>query len=298
MTERVDFHVHSNRSCDGDFTPAELVRMARDKGYRAISIADHDTVAAYPEALESGRELGVEIIPSIEVTTLFEGREFHLLLPFVEHDSRAILEIIEGQTASRMEEARERVEKLRRLGFEISWDEVRMKSNGVPPLGVKIAQILLESPAAAGHESLEEFTRPDNRAAGPYLFYREYFAEGKPAHVPKRYIGLLDVLRRAPETGGVPVLAHPGAYFQRTTREDALALREHGLVGLEVWTSYHTPEQVDIYRELADELDLVPTAGSDFHGKIKPHVVFGALKEGGYWMVERLRKAKARRDRP
>ena len=79
MSELVDFHVHSNRSCDGDYSPAELIGFARDTGFRAISIADHDTTAAYPEAVELGRAAGVEVIPSIEVTTLYAGREFHLV---------------------------------------------------------------------------------------------------------------------------------------------------------------------------------------------------------------------------
>ncbi|MFO7733768.1 MAG: hypothetical protein R6X21_08975, partial [Candidatus Aminicenantes bacterium] len=96
-------------------------------------------------------------------------------------------------------------------------------------------------------------------------------------------------------TGGVPVLAHPGAYFQQTTGEDARFLKERGLVGMEVYTFYHTPEQTAAYRDVAEELDLVPTAGSDFHGRIKPHVAFGALREGDYGMVERLRERKGRK---
>ena len=63
---------------------------------RAISIADHDTVAAYPEAVELGRAAGVEVIPGIEVTTLFDGREFHLLLPLVDWTSPALARIIDG----------------------------------------------------------------------------------------------------------------------------------------------------------------------------------------------------------
>jgi len=121
------------------------------------------------------------------------------------------------------------------------------------------------------------------------MFYKEYFAEGKPAYVPKRFVGLLEVLDTAGRTGGVPVLSHPGAYFQRSTAEDLRALKDRGLAGLEVYTFYHTAEQVGFYRDLADGLDLVATAGSDFHGRIKPHVVFGALEEGDYAMVERLR---------
>jgi predicted metal-dependent phosphoesterase TrpH len=292
MSGRVDFHVHSNLSSDGDFSPAELVGFAVEHGLRAFSIADHDTVAAYPEAVELGRQRGVEVIPGIEITTLFDGREFHLLLPFVDWTSPALAGIIERQTECRMTETRERIEKLRGLGFVLTMDEVEAKSNGVPPLGVKIAQILLDGPGNQGNPALELFYRPENRPFAPYMFYKEYFAEGRPAWVPKKFVALLDVLEAAPATGGAPVLSHPGAYFQRTTADDARTLREHGLAGLEVFTFYHTAEQTDFYRGLAGELDLVATAGSDFHGRIKPHVAFGALTEGDYGMVERLRERR------
>lgn len=289
MSGRVDFHVHSNRSSDGDFSPAELVGMAAKHGLRAISIADHDTVAAYPEAVEVGRRAGVEVIPGIEVTTVYGDREFHLLLPFVDWASPALAGIVESQTAARLSETRERVAKVRDLGFALTLDEVLAKSNGAPPLGVKIAQALLENPENRRNPALELFYRPENDRRAPSLFYKQYFAEGGAAHVPKRFLGLLDVLAAAPATGGAPVLAHPGAYFMRTTSEDLRALRERGLAGLEVFTFYHTDEQTAFYRGLAAELDLVATAGSDFHGRIKPHVAFGALKEGDYGMVERLR---------
>ncbi len=289
MSGRVDFHVHSNKSSDGDFSPAELVGFARNAGLRAMSIADHDTVAAYPEAVELGRRAGVEIIPGIELTTLFGGREFHCLLPFADWASPALARIIAGQTECRLAETAERIEKVRALGFALTLDEVRAKSNGAPPLGVKIAQVLLENPENAGHPALEKFRRAENRGYAPYMFYKDYFAEGKPAFVPKRFVPLLDVLDAAPATGGAPVLSHPGAYFQRTTAEDARTLKDRGLLGMEVYTFYHTAEQTAFYKDLAAELDLVATAGSDFHGRIKPHVAFGALQEGDYGMVERLR---------
>jgi len=294
MSELVDFHIHSCLSGDGDFTPAELIGFAREKGFRAISIADHDTVAAYPDAVALGRDAGVEIIPGIEVTTLYGEREFHLLLPLVDWESPAILDIVDRQTRSRLDEAAGRVDKIRKLGLILTWEEVLDKSNGAPPLGVKIAQILLDKPENMQNPVLEYFYRPENRASSPYLFYKEFFAEGKLAYVPKKYLGLLDVLDEAGATGGVPVLSHPGAYFQRTTRDDLKALRKRGLAGIEVYTLYHTPKQVEEYLALAEELGLVPTAGSDFHGRIKPHVIFGELREGRYWMVERLRELKGR----
>jgi predicted metal-dependent phosphoesterase TrpH len=283
MSGRVDLHVHSNRSSDGDFTPAELVGFAREHGMRAISIADHDTVAAYPEAIEEGRKAGIEVIPGIELTTLYGGREFHVLLPLVDWTSPALGEIIAGQAECRRREGRARAARIRELGFTLTMDEIEAKSNGAPPLGVKIAQILLENPANQANPALERYYRPANRRYAPYMFYGDYFAEGKPAYVPKTFISLADVLEAAPATGGAPVLSHPGAYFQRTTAEDARDLKARGLLGMEVYTFYHTPEQTAFYEE------LVATAGSDFHGRIKPHVAFGALPQGDYGMVEALR---------
>ena len=292
MSGRVDFHVHSDKSSDGDFSPAQLVGFAGEHQMRAISIADHDTVAAYSEAVELGRQAGVEVSRSIEGTTDYDLRELNVLLPFVDWASPALAEIVRRQTECRETEIRERVDRIRELGFALTMEEIAAKSNGAPALGVKIAQILLENPENERNPALEVFYRPENRPHAPYIFYKEYFAEGRPAHVPKRFVGSLEVLAASPATGAAPVLAHPGAYFQQTTAADALVLKENGLLGLEVYNFYHTAEQTAFYRGLAGELDLVATAGSDFHGRIKPHVAFGALPEGDYGMVERLRERR------
>ena len=289
---RVDLHVHSSNSSDGDFSPSELLRMAKQKGLRAISISDHDTVGAYPDALEWSHRLGVELIPSVELTTLFKGREFHLLMPFVHWESRVLRRILATVTKARMEEAKARVAKLQGLGFDISWDEVILQTRGGPPLGVSIAQILIDKGRKEKTPSLQKYYEGANLLFAPYLFYRDYFLEEGPAFVAKRTVSLVEVLNLVSGDGAVPVLAHPGAYFERATREDLETLKERGLAGLEVYSSYHEPDQVLSYRALAEELDLVATAGSDFHGRIKPQVVFGQLKEGTYDMVEALKKKR------
>ena len=294
MDGRVDLHIHSSNSSDGDFSPFELLRMAKQKGLRAISISDHDTVGAYPEALERSQGLGVELIPSVELTTLFEGREFHLLLPFVQWESRVLRRILTTVTEARMEEAKERVAKLQGLGFDISWDEVILQTRGGPPLGVSIAQILIDKGRKEKTPALQKYYEGANLLFAPYIFYRDYFLQEGPAFVPKRTVSLLEVLDVVSGDGAVPVLAHPGAYFERATREDLVALEERGLAGLEVYSTYHEPDQVQSYRALAEELGLVVTAGSDFHGRIKPQVVFGQLKEGTYEMVEALKKRRRR----
>jgi hypothetical protein len=291
---RVDLHVHSSVSSDGDFSPYDLLRMAKEKGLRAISISDHDTVGAYPEALEWSSSFGVELIPSVELTTLFEGREFHLLLPFVDWESRKLSGILSEVTEARTEEAKGRVAKLQHLGFDISWDEVSLQTRGGPPLGVSIAQILIEKGRKKKTPSLRKYYEGANQHFAPYLFYRDYFLEEGPAYVPKRTVNLIKALDDVSGDGAVPVLAHPGAYFERACREDLVALEARGLAALEVYSSYHEPDQVRSYRVLAEDLGLVATAGSDFHGRIKPQVLFGELEEGTYEMVEALKKKRKR----
>jgi predicted metal-dependent phosphoesterase TrpH len=285
----VDLHIHSRFSSDGDFAPAELIAMAREAGFAAISISDHDTTAAYPEAVEAAVGTGVEIVPSMEVTTLFEGREFHLLLPYLDWTSPVIARIAERVSAGRLIEARERVARLGELGLDLSWEDVEAASPGAPPLGVAIAQILLDKPSSKNVPALRKYFEGPARTWAPYHFYRDYFMDGRPASVVKRHMPLLEVLDAAPGSGAVPVLAHPGAYFENATRGDLAALKDKGLAGLEVYTSYHTPELTAFYRGLAAELDLVPTAGSDFHGRIKPHVRFGDIRDGGPEILEQLR---------
>jgi predicted metal-dependent phosphoesterase TrpH len=292
MSGFIDLHIHSDHSSDGDFSPAEIIEFAREAGCCALSIADHDTASAYPEAIEAAEGSGVEVIPSMEVTTLFEGREFHVLLPFLDWTSAPVLKIAEHVTNGRFIEARERVERLRALGFDISWEEIETGTKGLAPLGVTIARILLEKPGSRLDPRFAPYFTPERLPRAASFFYQDYFMDGRPASVPKRHIGLLDVLDLAPSAGAVAVLSHPGAYFQNTTREDLVRLKDRGLGGVEVFTSYHTAEQTVRYAAVAGDLDLVPTAGSDFHGRVKPNVAFGSIRDCGPETIEELRKRR------
>jgi hypothetical protein len=293
MTGSVDLHVHSSKSSDGDFSPTHIVHLAKEKGLRAISITDHDSVAAYPEALNIGEEIGLEVIPGVELTTLFTDREFHLLLFFVDWERTIVKELIKEVVDRRFIEAKNRVDKLQKLGFSIEWEEVLLEAGPYPPLGVTIASVLLIKAEKNADPLLEKYLDDANRMYAPYLFYKDYFADGRPAFVPRKNVNLKDVLALAPQMCGVPVLAHPGAPFERVTKEDLEVLKGLGIQGIEVYTSYHDDSMAAYYKGLAMELDLVPTAGSDFHGRIKPHVPFGSLNNGGYWMVEELRKRRS-----
>lgn len=285
----VDLHIHSNKSSDGDFSPFRIIRLASQYKFGAVSIADHDTVAAYPEALEWGEIYGVKVIPGIELTTLYKSREFHLLLPFVDWKSKKLHELLRTARRRRMEEAEARIARLQETGFAIRLRDVERAASPFPPLGVTIAQVLLDKAGDQPEDLMRKYSHlPDGRFA-PYQFYCDYFAEGKPAHVPRRNLQLADVLSEVRETGGVPVLAHPGASFQNATGAELRELKDKGLEGLEVYTSYHNHKKTGFYKKQAEALDLVATAGSDFHGSIKPDIPFGCIKNGDSGMIEDLK---------
>jgi len=288
----VDLHIHSDRSSDGEFPPAALARMAVEAGFAGIAIADHDTVAAYPEALEAGREAGVEVVPSMEVTTMYDDREFQCLLPFLDWTQARVAGIVEKVAETRWWEARERVTRLRALGINLSWEEVKAASPEAAPLGVTIARILLDKKESRLDPALRKYYNAKGLPLPPAVFYKDFFLDGAPAYVLKRHVSLLEILDEAPRIGAVAVLSHPGAYFQNTTREDLVRLKDRGLAGVEVFTSYHDAKQTEFYAAEARRLDLVLTAGSDFHGRVKPHVAFGSVRDGGYEMVEALRKRR------
>ncbi len=294
MNDLVDFHIHSNRSCDGDFSPAELVRFATDKGFRAISIADHDTVAAYPEAIEDGKQAGVEVIPSIEVTTLYDDREFHLLLPFVDWGSEAV---------GRDHRAHDRIADGRGPGAgRASSGTAASSSPGTrsgrsrrscPPLGVKIAQILLDKPESEKMPGAGEVLRRGKQAFGPYMFYRDYFMEGKPAFVPKRHIPLEEVLAAAPRDGR---RSRPFPSRRLFPEDDAARTsRTSRSAGSPASRSIRSTTRPSRPRSTG----RWPTSSTSFRrparistARSSPTSRFGALTDGRYWMVEELRRRR------
>ncbi|MFC2157156.1 PHP domain-containing protein [Acidobacteriota bacterium] len=290
MSESVDLHIHSNKSSDGEYPPHEIVLLAKQMDLRAISIADHDSVAAYPEALLEGEKAGIEVIPSVELTTRFDQREFHLLLPFVEWSHEIVIELVAEVARKRTNEAKARVEKLQKIGMDVRWEDVEMESGRFPPVGVTIALALLKRAKNKGDPIFKKYYDAKQDLFAPLRFYEDYLMQGRKAAVPRQNLSLEYVLQTAAKTGAVPVLSHPGAYFMQADKGDLSYLKEKGLEGIEVYTSYHNPRKTKKYKKIAEDLDLVPTAGSDFHGIMKPQVSFACISEGKYWMVEKLRE--------
>lgn len=271
----IDLHVHTTAS-DGTYTPAEVVELAHKTGLAAIAITDHDTVSGYAEAARRGAELGVEIVPGIEISTKY-GSSIHMLGYYIDMQSEGLHHILDWIVEDRDARARKMAELMAADGLPVSFDIMKERYGEV--IGrPHFANMLVELGLA--RDVQDAFDR--------YVEKGQRYYVGRTILPIERAIGLII------KAGGVPVLAHPFQY----KRDDA-GLRElieycmqHGLRGMECYYTGYTPEQSAYLASLADEYGLIKTGGSDFHGENKKHILLGrglGKLEVPYSLLEGLR---------
>ncbi|MDN5325765.1 MAG: 3,5-nucleoside bisphosphate phosphatase [Moorella sp. (in: firmicutes)] len=247
MVIRADLHIHTTAS-DGQLRPARIVKLARERGLSALGITDHDTIAGLAEALDAGRELGLQVIPGIELSTEWEGREIHLLGYGLDWEQGELLAFLETMRQARQRRNLKIVARLKDLGYNLTMADVEREAKGETTGRPHIAAALVRK----GY-------LPSIDAAFNNLLDR-----GRQAYVPRAKIPPSRAVKVILDAGGVPVLAHPGL-----SRADDLIpeLVASGLQGLEVYYPHHDPVTRERYLKLASRYDLVVTGGSDFHGR-------------------------------
>ncbi len=286
----IDLHIHTDASSDGQHSPREIFEMARQKGLRAISFADHNSVDHVEEGIRLGAEWAIEFLPCLEVNTLHRGLDLHLLAYFIpprDPRLRGWLKEIHGK---KVEQAGKRVEKLNQLGFFFTAEDVRKFSRGRIPTGSSFLKAIFSREENENDPRLRPYRENGSRSASPYVnFYRDYLRGGKPAFVPMNDVGTISAIRKIRELEGTPVLAHPSD----TGEEIILELIGNGLAGLEVYSPYHNAGEQAAFRKFAEARGLLMTAGSDFHGKkIKPDVELGQVYGDHGDLLERLKKER------
>ena len=245
----IDLHLHTTAS-DGRLSPAELVRRAHLAGLTVMSVTDHDTVAALPEARARAEDAGLTFIDGIEVTAVHAERDVHVLGYFIDPTDGAFGEFLQTQRASRINRVREIGQRLQQLGVGVDVEHLLVIAATKPGASVGrpvIARALIE----AGYvRSMEEA-------------FSRYLGTGQPAFVPRTGRSPADVVAVIQHAGGVASLAHPGV-----TRKPEIIepLAEAGLDAIEAYHSDHSPEVERDMIELAKRLRLLVTGGSDFHG--------------------------------
>lgn len=250
---RIDLHTHSVVS-DGTDTPSELMRAAAAAGLDVIALTDHDTSAGWAEAAVAADEVGIRLVPGMELSTKFRGNGHHLLAYHPDPTHPALTEELARVLGGREGRVPAMVSLLRALGIEITVEDVARETGATVAMGRPHVADALVRLGVVGHR---------NDAFALYL------GKGRPGHIERYATPLADMVRAVRSAGGVPVLAHAwGRHGQDaiTAEEIAVLAEQHGLQGLEVDHQDHTPEQRELLRGIARDLDLVVTGSSDHHG--------------------------------
>jgi hypothetical protein len=286
---KIDMHLHSIYSADGQIPPDELIDLAKNAGLSAISIADHDTTEAYHHLPDDPK---VEVITGVELTTThLRDITVHMLGYFMDPFHPHLLDVIEKLKEARRKQAAGRMLKLRQLGFVFSDRDVERYAEGKTPVGPIFAMAILNNPANDNDERLLPYRKGGARSKAPYYYFdKDFLQEGKVAYYPVERISTVDAIKLILSIDGAPVLGHPGEkYDTDDTKGDIKAMVDAGLCGIEAFSSYHNGEQVVGFLSLARRYNLVTTAGSDFHGpKVKPHIVLGDISSD-YSVLEKLK---------
>jgi hypothetical protein len=269
---QIDLHIHSHHSLDGEFTEAELIQQAKEAGLSTMAIADHNSVRAIPKALPLAEAAGIDLIPAIEIDCDFHGINVHLLGYNIDHTDPAYETLTKFVYTQERHASALRVEKTQALGLPVSMDNFRGKDIIIPE---EIAEYLLNREDARDYLLLHPYMAGGTRSDNPYAnFYWDYFDNEKPCYVPVESISFEDAVALVKKTGGIPIIAHPEKTFTRI-EPDLEELIQLGAEGLEVFSSYHSPQEILALYTLAKKYNLMITFGSDYHGKTKPSVYLG-----------------------
>ena len=265
----IDLHAHTNES-DGSLTPEELVHLAKRNALDALAITDHDTFSGYEKAVPFAHDAGLELVRGIELNAKLNGaasqRSLHLLAYFPSSaPSQEFVAFLDAQRRERRNRNLRLADALCRQGVRVSVDEVESRGRSLAGR-VHFARLLVEKGYAASSSDA----------------FRRYLGEDAPTYTPRESYTVeqaIDIVRRG---GGVPVIAHPVrlGLSREAERQLFTHLKAVGLLGIEIYHSEHAPTLQAHYRQLAEELELLPTGGSDFHGAPKPDIDLGTGLKG------------------
>ncbi|WP_308634498.1 PHP domain-containing protein [Paenibacillus silvisoli] len=262
LSQRADLHTHTTAS-DGMQRPADNVAMAKARGLAALAITDHDTVDGIAEALEAGERLGITVVPGVEISTVANGRDIHILGYYINWNSVAWQTKLKSLAGTRDQRNVMILERLRELGLPVTMEEVleaaRAQGKDSGSLGrPHIAAVLIAKGFVGSMQ--EAFDR--------------YLGEGGSAYANPPRLHPFEALAWIKEAGGTSVIAHPGLYGSDELVEEIIA---RGAEGIEAHHPDHSPEDEARYLRMAERHGLIVTGGSDFHGERHGVVFHGEL---------------------
>ncbi|CCI42585.1 unnamed protein product [Albugo candida] len=237
--------MHSTCS-DGKFKPSDVIRKAAGNGVTYMSLTDHDTMAGTNEALQTAQELGVFAFPGVEISAEVTNENLHILGYFPPGFESEQLEVqLRKIRVARYARGKEILHKLAQMGINIEWEHVLEVAGEAAPGRPHIAQLMIKG----------GFVRTFREAFDRYLH------NDGPAYAQGRHYPPEEAIKLIKSIGGISILAHPWAC------KDPLAVInqvvKEGIDGIEV---FNNSSSVEKYNATADELGLLKSGGTDYHG--------------------------------
>ena len=263
MEELIDLHVHSNCS-DGTYTPEELVAYALEKGLKAFALTDHDTTAGIARAQRAASGTGLELIPGIELSTEYKGKDIHILGLGIDPENAYFQDqLLRFQNARNLRNEK-MIEKLREHGIDITLEQMRACFPDSVWTRAHFARYLFD------HGYVKEM----------WDAFDLYLGDHAPCFIPREKVTPFQAVQLIHEGGGYAVLAHPLLYRLGEEPLNLLVktLTGCGLDGIEaIYSTNRFSDEADM-RQLARRYGLAITGGSDFHGSNKPSIDLGCGK--------------------
>ncbi len=260
MIRPIDLHTHSTKS-DGTFTPSELVELAVQKGLIAIALTDHDTTDGIDEAICAAKDTGVELIPGVELSAEYHGRDIHIVGLYLDYDNDAFRRRIKTFSDDREVRNQKMCARLTADGYPVDYEELRTLFPNTVINRAHIAQVMTEKGITT---SISEA-------------FKKYIGDDCKYFIPREKISPVEAISFILEFHGVPILAHPLQYKLTDQQLKTLVceLSAHGLMGIEAYYNNHSPSDTSKIAALAAQYGLILSGGSDFHGARKKDLQLG-----------------------
>lgn len=254
---KLDLHTHSSVS-DGSFSPDKILAKAAELNLKYLSITDHDSIDGLDQITEIPN--GIKFINGVEISAEFP-KTLHILGYNFNTQNKKLRNALQKLQDYRKKRNRKMLQKLAENGFHISQQELEIEAKGEIVGRPHFANLLYKKDYVKSYQEAFDL----------------YLDKGKPFYMNKKRLAPKLAIELILQAGGIPILAHP--YQTKLNDEDLenliRELKDYGLLGIEVYYSQHSPQQITQYLSYAKKYDLLITAGSDFHGTNKPHIQLG-----------------------
>lgn len=274
---KIDLHIHTNASLEADYSPTEIINMAKAAKLEVIAIADHDTAAGVKEATEAGVKKNVKVIPAIEISCVYKDISLHILGYGIDTDNPKYEQIFKHVMSQDQQASQKRLQLIKDMGIYVNMEKLKPLIQNDIIIGEIIGEASIHEPENKDNPLIKPFLEDGHLSDNPYVnFYWEYCAQGKPAYVEMEFLDLKEVIKILKDDNALAVFAHPGNNIQEN-QSLLYEIMNCGLDGIEVYSSYHNQGQIDFYKKHAKLNNWLITCGSDFHGRNKPKIKLGQI---------------------